>query len=127
MPDRKLQSKFVFRFRPPAEPIQSERDETSVLTRNMPEAQPQESSQMNIVEMQQGARQIKELLRLSNLLRVEQGLNEVLPQVATSIANSTGFRTLIMNIIREQSVCPVAFAGVSEEDQRILQNGRDSV
>jgi methyl-accepting chemotaxis protein len=127
MPDRKLQSKFVFRFRPPAEPIQSERDETSVLTRNMPEAQLQESSQMNTVEMQQGARQIKELLRLSNLLRVEQDLSEVLPQVVTSIANSTGFRMLLMNLIREQSVCPVAFAGISEEDQRILQNGRDTV
>jgi methyl-accepting chemotaxis protein len=82
---------------------------------------------MNTVEMQQGARQIKELLRLSKLLRVEHSLNEVLSQVVATIANSTGFRVLVINLIREQSVCPVAFAGVSEEDQRILQSGRDAV
>src|SRR5579884_3733865 len=127
MPDRKLQSKFVFRFRPPTEPVQSERDNVSVLTGNMPEVQPQESSQMNTVEMQQGAQQIKELLRLSKLLRVEHGLNDVLPQVVSSIANSTSFRTLVLNLIRDQSICPVAFVGVSEEEQRVLQNGRDSV
>jgi methyl-accepting chemotaxis protein len=127
MPDRKLQSKFVFRFRPPAEPVLSERDEVSVLTRNMPEVPIQESSQMKTVEMQQGARQIKELLRLSKLLRVEHGLNDVLSQAVSAIANSTGFRALVINLIREQSVCPVAFAGVAEEDQRVLQSGHDSV
>lgn len=126
MPDRKLQSKFVFRFRPPTEPVQSERDKISVLTGHLPEVQPQESSQMNTVEMQQGAQQIKELLRLSKLLRVEHGLNDILPQVVSSIADSTSFRTLILNLIKDQSICPVAFVGISDEDQRVLQSGHDS-
>jgi len=81
MPDRKLQSKFVFRFRPPAEPGQYERGESSVMTGSTPEVQSevqsQESSQMNTVEMQQSAQQIKEVLRLNDLVRTGQNLNEI--------------------------------------------------
>lgn len=74
----------------------------------------------------QRAQQIKELVRLGNLLRAELGLNEVLQQVAASIKTCTGFRSLAVNLIEEDSdhLSAVAFAGISEEDERVLRQVR---
>jgi methyl-accepting chemotaxis protein len=127
MPDRKLQSKFVFRFRPPTEPGQYERGEPSVMTGSTSEVQSQESSQMNTVEMQQSALQIKEVLRLNDLVRTGQNLNEILSQVASSIARWTGFRAISLSRVEGRSIRAVAFAGLSEDDQRTLRNSSDSV
>jgi methyl-accepting chemotaxis protein len=68
------------------------------------------------------AQQIKELLRLSALLRVGVSLDDVLPQIVASMAAYTGFRVAVMNLLDETAryVRPVAFAGVTEEDQRML-------
>jgi len=75
-------------------------------------------------EPQQRAQQIKELLRLGNLLRADIGLSEVLHRIAASTSVCTGFRILVVNlIIEEDNICtrPVAFAGVSEEGERLLR------
>jgi len=75
-------------------------------------------------EPQQRAQQIKELLRLGNLLRADIGLSEVLHRIAASTSVCTGFRILVVNlIIDEDNICtrPVAFAGVSEEGERLLR------
>lgn len=131
MPDRKLQSKFVFRFRPPAEPGQYERGESSVMTGSLPEVhsevQSQESGQMNTVEMQQSAQQIKEMLRLSDLVRTGQSLNELLSQIASSIARWTGFNSVVISRVEERFIRAVAFAGISADDQRTLLNSNDTV
>jgi methyl-accepting chemotaxis protein len=128
MPDRKLQSKFVFRFRPPAEPGQYERGESSVMTGSLPEVQSQESGQMNTVEMQQSAQQqIKEVLRLSDLVRTGQSLNEIGSQIASSIARLTGFNSIVISRVEERYIRAFAFAGISEEDQRTLLNSDDTL
>lgn len=127
MPDRKLQSKFVFRFRSSAESEQHEPGETSVITRELPEVHPQESSQMSTVGIQQSTQQIKEVLRLNDLLRTEQNLNEILSQIASSIAENVGFRAIVINLLEERYIRPVTFVGIAEEDQRTLLNGRDTV
>ena len=69
------------------------------------------------------AQQIKELLRLGNLLRADIGLNEVLHRIAASISACTGFRILAVSLIEEgnSQTRPVAFAGVSEEGERLIR------
>jgi len=68
-------------------------------------------------------RQIKELLRLGNILRANLGLDEVLEQVASSISFCTGFRSSVIKLIQEgyDNLKAVAFAGISEEDKQTLQ------
>jgi methyl-accepting chemotaxis protein len=68
-------------------------------------------------------RQIKELIRLGNILRAELGLNEVLEQIASSINFCIGFRSSVIKMIEEgcDTLKAVAFAGISEEDRRTLQ------
>jgi methyl-accepting chemotaxis protein len=68
-------------------------------------------------------RQIKELIRLGNILQAELGLNEVLEQIASSINFCIGFRSSVIKLIEEGSdtLKAVAFAGITEEDQRTLQ------
>src|SRR5215472_6768657 len=67
-------------------------------------------------------RQIKELIRLGNILRAELGLNEVLQQIVASISTCTGFRVAVINLVEENSdrTLPVAFAGGSEEGNRFI-------
>ncbi len=70
------------------------------------------------------SQQIKELIRLGNLLRAELGLDEVLEQVVASINKCTGFRVAVVNLIEEGKdfLTAVAFAGISsEEDKKILR------
>jgi methyl-accepting chemotaxis protein len=71
--------------------------------------------------MQQN-RQIKELLRLGNVLRAEQGLSEVLAQIMSSITTCLGFRAAVLKLIEEdhEYLKAMAFTGVSEEDQQEL-------
>jgi len=67
-------------------------------------------------------RQIKELLRLGNILRAELGLDEVLEQIASSINFCLGFRSAVVKLIEEgcDYLKAVAFAGISEEDKQTL-------
>ncbi|HTI14453.1 MAG TPA: methyl-accepting chemotaxis protein [Dictyobacter sp.] len=77
-----------------------------------------------ISETEQHARQVKELLRLCDILRAGLSLDEILQQIVESIVSCTGFRGLGVNLIDEKSdlVIPTAFANVPEEDQRTLHD-----
>lgn len=67
--------------------------------------------------------QIKELIRLGNVLRAELGLEEVLQQVVSAINSCIGFRASAIKLIEEghDYLKAVAFAGISEEDKKSLQ------
>lgn len=82
-----------------------------------------------VTEAQRRAQQVKELVRLGNLLRADLGLEEVLQQMADSIAVCTGFSMLALNLFDEQHgwITPAAFAGMNEEEQRILREGHDPI
>jgi methyl-accepting chemotaxis protein len=119
MSERKLQGKTVplrVRFRPATEQAQSERDSTSAL---LAPPQTQVIQVAMSEEAQRRAQQIKELLRLSDLLRADLLLDDVLQQIAASIARCTGFRVLLISLIDDNSpyIKRVVFAGVSPEDQ----------
>jgi methyl-accepting chemotaxis protein len=77
----------------------------------------------------QHTRQIKELIRLGNILRAELGLDEVLQQIVAAISTCTGFRRAVINLIQEDSehLSSVAFTGVSAENQQILRDAQDPV
>jgi methyl-accepting chemotaxis protein len=66
--------------------------------------------------------QIKELIRLGNIMRAELGLNEVLQQIVASISTCTGFQVAVINLVEDSSdrTLPVAFAGGSEEGNRFI-------
>ncbi|GAC1693982.1 MAG: hypothetical protein PVS3B3_17800 [Ktedonobacteraceae bacterium] len=72
----------------------------------------------------QRTQQIKELLRLGNLLRADIGLNEVLHRIASSTSACTGFGMLVVCLIEDGSTYthPVAFAGASEEGERLIRS-----
>ena len=69
------------------------------------------------------SRQVKEVIRLGNILRAELGLAEVLEQVVSSINTCTGFRKAVVHLIEEgrEFVRVLAFVGISEEDQQTLR------
>jgi methyl-accepting chemotaxis protein len=73
--------------------------------------------------------QIKELLRLSNLLRQGSNPHEVLAEIVSAIVNYTHFRRAIIFVIDDQQhkVAPLVSAGISEESQHLLRNVHDSV
>lgn len=69
------------------------------------------------------SRQVKELIRLGNILRAELGLDEVLAQVVSSINRCTGFRRAVVHLIEEKSefATVLAFLGISEEEKQVLR------
>src|SRR6266516_5139663 len=128
MTERKLQNKYVplrLRFRSPAEQVQWERE-------NLLDVRPPTSPVPDLSyasETQRRAQQIKELIRLGNLLRADLGLNEALQQIVTSIVRYTGFRILAVNLIDEANnyIANVACAGLTEEEEQILRTAHDPV
>lgn len=126
MSERRPQGRFVplrVRFRSPAEQAQWEREHAiSALAGNDGTAQFQSTNGNGSIE----TRQIKELLRLGNVLRAELGLSEVLQQMVATISNCTGFRISVIHLAEEGSeyLSPVAFTGMSEENQRVLREAR---
>jgi len=65
------------------------------------------------------ARQIKEVLRLSNAMRAELQLDVLLRQIVESIGSCIGFRQAILNLVREDTSeleC-AAFIGINQEDE----------
>jgi methyl-accepting chemotaxis protein len=76
----------------------------------------------NASEAERHAQQIRELVRLGNLLRADLSLDEVLQQIVASTAACTGFRILVMRLLDEETrqLTTVAFNGVPEEGQRML-------
>jgi methyl-accepting chemotaxis protein len=129
MSEKKQQNMFVplrVRFRSPAEQAQSEREQPSSIPTTHPSIIPDPTQDSLIVslpggtESAQRTQQIKELIRLGNIMRAELGLNEVLQQIVASISACTGFREAVINLVEDNSdrTSPVAFAGGSEEGNR---------
>lgn len=81
------------------------------------------------IDAQRHTRQIKELIRLSNMMRADLGLSEVLQQIVASASMCTGFRILAAHLIEDGSefLSPFAFAGMSEENINILRSVRRPV
>ena len=77
----------------------------------------------SLCSSQKRAQQVKELLRLSNLLRADIGLNEVLHRIASSTGTCTGFGILVVCLTEEGNTYtqPVAFVGASEEGEQLIR------
>ncbi len=128
MSDQKPQGWFVplrVRFRSTTERTQWERERTGALSSEGTQT-PQSQTPLLLLtepELLRRAQQIKELIRLTTMLHAELSLNELLQQIATSISACTGFRAAAINLIKTGSdhLSAVAFAGMSEEDERVLQ------
>src|SRR5215471_12193894 len=129
MTEKKRPNVFVplrVRFRPSAEQAQSEREHPSSIESTHTSTIPDPAQDSLIVslpggtESAQRAQQIKELIRLGNIMRAELGLGEVLQQIVASISACTGFREAVINLVEDNSdhTSPVAFAGGSEEGNR---------
>ncbi len=132
MSEKKQQNVFVplrVRFRSPAEQTQSEPERPSSIPPAHPSTTPDHAQDSLIVplprgtESTQSTQQIKELLRLGNILRAELGLDEVLQQIVASISACTGFRLAVINLVEEDNhkTSPVAFSGTSEDGQRLIR------
>src|SRR6516164_1980717 len=120
MSEKQQQNWFVplrVRFRSPAEQAQWEQGHTA---RALPSYSSLEYDDMpdstsiplpRGTESLQRTQQIKELIRLGNILRAELGLNEVLQQIIASISTCTGFRVAVINLVEDSSdrTLPVAF------------------
>jgi methyl-accepting chemotaxis protein len=135
MSERRPHNLFVplrVRFRSPAERAQWEREHTGMPT--IPSTGDDPTLQSHILNMSSEAesphtRQIKELIRLGNILRAELGLDEVLQQVVASISTCTGFRMAVINLVKDDSdyLVGTAFIGASEESERIIRERHISV
>jgi methyl-accepting chemotaxis protein len=130
MSERRQQNWYVplrVRFRSPAEQAQWEREH--VPHPSVGDTQPLAPTIAGIVGSTGALKrteQIKELLRLGNIMRTELGLGEVLQQIAASTSACTGFRILVIYLIEEGSdlLSPFAFAGMTEENERVLRQVR---
>ena len=135
MSERRQQSWFVplrVRFRSPAEQAQWERDHILQSTLGDSQTLPPPIADVATgldIEAQRHTRQIKELLRLSNIMRADLGLSEVLQQIVASASMCTGFRILVVHLIEDGDdfLSPFAFAGMSEENINILRSVRRPV
>ncbi|HKF37315.1 MAG TPA: methyl-accepting chemotaxis protein, partial [Ktedonobacteraceae bacterium] len=129
MSEKRQQNRFVplrVRFRSPAEQEQWEREHAAHTLSTFHPAANDRAPIMPLprgTESPQRTRQIKELIRLGNILRAELGFNEVLQQIVASISACTGFRIAIINLVEEGSeiTSPVAFVGAPEESERIIR------
>src|SRR5260370_41066106 len=110
MSEQKQQNRFVpvrVRFRSPAEQAQWEREHAAHITPPFPSTGDDAAQQdLNMplptgAESPQRTRQIKELIRLCNILRSELGLNEVLQQIFTSISTCTAFPMAVITLVSE--------------------------
>lgn len=131
MSERKQQSISVplrVRFRSPAERAQWEREQSAALpiipaTPNAQGLQMPPLSLPHDLDMPSRARQIKELIHLSNMLRAELRLDEALQRIVVVIGAYTGFRLAVINLLEDQNdyFTPMAFAGATEESRRIIR------
>src|SRR6266700_4831905 len=119
------------RFRAPVEQVEREQGTSSENggTTNTTHLVAQVPDLSNATEAQRRPQQIKELIRLGNLLRAELGLQEVLQQIVASMSACTGFRELIINLVEgdENIVRPVAFVGLSEAMEQLAINSPLSI
>ncbi|HXZ03265.1 MAG TPA: methyl-accepting chemotaxis protein [Ktedonobacteraceae bacterium] len=128
----KKQNLFVpirVRFRSPVEQARSGNEHPSSIPSNYPSTMPGDTQDSQIVPQPGGTesahrtQQIKELIRLGNVLRAELGLNDVLQQIVASINAYTGFQSATINLVKEESnyLLTVAFTGSSDESERLMR------
>lgn len=123
MSERRVQTRSIplrVRFRSTGE-IQSGREQTG----SYGSSESPRSAQAAVpagVQTEQRNRQIRELLRLCDLLRADLELDVILQQVAVAISVCTSFRALAICLLDEpgKMLSTVAVAGVSDEDHRLL-------
>ena len=131
MSERKQQNLSVplrVRFRSPAERAQWEREQVAALP-TIPATPDGRISQAPVLslphdsEISLRVRQVKELIRLSNMWRAELRLDEVLQRIVVVISAYTGFRIGVINLLEDQNdyFTPAAFAGAAEESRRIIR------
>ena len=127
MSERRQQNWYVplrVRFRSPTEQAQWEREHAPPPA--ITDTQPLSPNVASGTEALKRTQQIKELLRLGNIMRAELGLGEVLHQIVASTSVCTGFRILVIHLIEEGSdlLSPFAFAGMTEENEHVLREVR---
>ena len=131
MSEKKQQNLFVplrVRFRSPEEQAQWKKVHAAPMLPSYPSIDDNDALEPPIIPLPKGTesaqrtQQIKELIRLGNVLRAESGLNEVLQQVVASISTCTGFSMAVINLVEDNSdkTSPVAFAGGLEEGNRLI-------
>jgi methyl-accepting chemotaxis protein len=131
MSERKQQNWYVplrVRFRSPAERAQWEREQAAGLP-TIPVTPDDQALQMPAITFPHDidtplrVRQIKELIRLGNVLRAELGLDDILQRIVAVISACTGFRIAVINLLEDQNdyLTPAAFAGATEESRRIVR------
>jgi len=131
MSEKKQQNLFVplrVRFRSLAEQAQWKKVHAAPMLPSYPSIDDNDALEPPIIPLPKGTesaqrtQQIKELIRLGNVLRAESGLNEVLQQVVASISTCTGFSMAVINLVEDNSdkTSPVAFAGGLEEGNRLI-------
>ncbi len=131
MLERKPQTKYVplrVRFRSPAEQAQLERETMPISDTGPLRNEPLVPDLTNTSEAQRYVQQIRELIRLSDILRADASLEVILQQIAASTAACTGFRMLAIYLLNEQTntVNVVACAGIPQEAERTLRESHDS-
>ncbi|GAC1567336.1 MAG: hypothetical protein NVS3B14_13090 [Ktedonobacteraceae bacterium] len=131
MSERKQQNWFVplrVRFRTPAERAQWERERAPSMPTIPATGDDQALLMPSItflrgIESEQRTRQIKELIRLGNVLRAEMRLDELLQHIVAVVSACTGFRVAVINLLEDKHdyLSPVAFTGATEEGIRIVR------
>ena len=128
MSERRIQTRYLplrVRIRPSNEFSQHGREQSGSATELPSRSQASQPSVPDLSQasaLERSVQQIKEILRLQALLRTGASLDDVLPQIAASMSACTGFRMMVISLLDETAryLRPIAFAGVSEEDQRML-------
>ena len=132
MSEKKQQNVFVplrVRFRLTTEQAQTVNEQASSILSTNHSTIPHPAQDSLVVPLPRGTgsakrtQQIKELIRLGNILRAELGLNEVLQQIVASISTCTGFSLAVINLVEDNNdkTSPVAFAGGSEEGNNLIR------
>jgi len=132
MSERKSQTRYIplrVRFRPSTESHSYGREQNIPVHGTLSSIQSTVAEFARTSETERHAKLIRELLHLSDLLRTDLGLDDILQQIASSIASCTGFRGLVINLLdeSEKMLRVVAVAGVAEEDQHLLHEKPFSV
>lgn len=83
----------------------------------------------DVLRARQRTRQIKELIRLGNMLRADSNLDEVLQRIIAAMSGCTGFRIGVIKLIDAGSeyLEAVAFSGLAPEVERQIRASRESV
>ncbi len=126
MTERKVQPRYIplrVRFRHSSDTAQVDREHVSSAGTDASGLSPHLPDFAHASEAERHAQQIKELLHVCELLRTDLRLDDVLQRIASSTAACTGFHTLVMRLLDEtgELLTPVAFSGLSQEQQRMLR------